>query len=153
MSTSTRAAPATTGTTLAPARSVETRARRRRRALVVTAGIAVGSAALLVDLLLVGHTVGEEVWGPVTAGAGTVVGLASLAYLAVGGRSRVARITLYALWGLVAFFGFGGYNDHRLPRPADTISDQRERPPLAPLAFTGMAIVGAVALRSASKGE
>ena len=153
MSSSTRAAPATAGTTVAPARSVKTRARTRRRALVVTAGITVGSFALFVDLLLAGHTVGEEIWGPVTAIAGTVVGLVSLAYLAMGGRSRVARALLYALWALVAFFGFGGYNDHRLPRPADTITDQRERPPLAPLAFTGIAIVGAIALRSGSKGD
>ena len=151
MSSSTRAAPATAGTTLAPASSAETRARTRRRALMVTAGITVGSLALLVDLLLVGHTVGEEIWGPATAAAGTVVGLLSLAYLAMGGRSRMARILLYALWVMVAFFGFGGYNDHRLPRPADTITDQRERPPLAPLAFTGIAIVGAVALLSGSK--
>jgi hypothetical protein len=152
MSSSTRTAPATAGTTLAPARSVEARARARRRALVVTAFITVGSFALFVDLLLAGHTVGEEIWGPVTAIAGTLVGLLSLGYLAMGGRSRVALIVLYALWGVVAFFGFGGYNDHRLPRPADTITDQRERPPLAPLAFTGIAIVGAVALRSGSKG-
>jgi len=153
MSSSTRAAPTTAGTLTTPARSGETRARTRRRALTVTAGITVGSLALLVDLLLVGHTTGEEIWGPVTAIAGTAVGLLSLAYLSMGGRSRVARIALYALWGMVAFFGFGGYNDHRLPRPADTITDQRERPPLAPLAFTGLAIVGAVALRSGSKGE
>lgn len=149
---STRAAPATAGATLAPARSAETRARTRRRALMVTAGITLGSFALFVDLLLAGHTVGEELWGPVTAVAGTVVGLLSLAYLAMGGRNRMARFGLYALWAMVAFFGFGGYNDHRLPRPADTITDQRERPPLAPLAFTGLAIIGAVALRSGSKG-
>ena len=67
------------------------------------------------------------------------------------GRSRAARIVLYALWVLVAFFGYGGYNDHRLPRPADTITDQRQRPPLAPLVFTGLGIAGAVALRSGSK--
>jgi len=151
MSSSMRAAPTTAGITLEPARFSETRARTRRRALMVMAGITVGSLALLVDLLLVGHTVGEEIWGPVTAVAGTVVGLLSLAYLAMSGRSRVARLALYALWVMVAFFGFGGYNDHRLPRPADTITDQRERPPLAPLAFTGIAIAGAVALRSGSK--
>ena len=152
MSYTTRAAPATAGTTLAPAYSAETRGRARRRALMVTAGITVGSFVLFVDLLLVGHTVGEEIWGPVTAIAGTAVGLLSLAYLAISGRSRLARIVLYALWVMVAFFGFGGYNDHRLPRPADTIADQRERPPLAPLTFTGIAIVGAVGLRRGSKG-
>jgi hypothetical protein len=119
---------------------------------MVSAGITIVSFALFVDLLLAGHTVGEEIWGPVTAIAGGVVGLLSLAYLAMGGRSRAARLILYALWAMVAFFGIGGYNDHRLPRPADTITDQRERPPLAPLTFTGIAIVGAVTLRRASKG-
>lgn len=153
MSPSAPVAPATAANTLAQARSADTRARTRRRAVLVTACITVGSFALLVDLLLAGHTVGEEIWGPVTAVATTVVGLLSLAFVAVGGRSRVARIVLYSLWAMVAFFGFGGYNDHRLPRPADTITDQRERPPLAPLAFTVMAIVGAVALRNGSKGE
>ncbi len=153
MSSSTRAAPATAGTGLKPTSSDATRARAHRRAIVATAGIAPGSLALLVDLLLAGHTVGEEIWGPVTAAASTLVGLLSLAYLAVRGRSRAARIALYAMWLSVAFLGFGGYNDHRLPRPADTITDQRERPPLAPLAFTGLAIAGAVALRSGTKGE
>ena len=149
MSSSTRAVPTTAGTT-APSTD-RARSRARRRALIVTSGIAITAFALFVDLLLVGHTVGEEIWGPVTAMAGAAVGVLSLAYLAVGGRSRVARLALYALWGMVAFFGYGGYNDHRLPRPADTITDQRERPPLAPLAFTGLAVAGAVALRSGSK--
>lgn len=153
MSSSTRAAPATTGASLRPPRSIEPRPRTRRRILMVLTGITLGSLALFADLLLVGHTVGEEIWGPVTAIAATSVGLSSLVYVARGGRSRVARIVLYSLWGMIAFFGFGGYNDHRLPRSADTITDQRERPPLAPLAFTGVAIVGALALRSGSKGE
>src|SRR5512140_3192508 len=150
MSSSTRAAPATAGTLLAPARPGEGRSRAHRRALMVTAAITVGSLGLFVDLLLAGHTVGEEVWGPVTAIAAAATGLLSLAYLATGRRSRVARIVLYALWGMVAFFGIGGYNDHRLPRPADTISDQRARPPLAPLVFTGLGVAGAVVLRNAS---
>ncbi len=150
MSSTTRTVPAAMGVTVT--RSDAVRAHARRRAQMVTAGITLGSFALFVDLLLAGHTMGEEIWGPVTALAGAVVGLLSLAYLAMRGRSRIARIGLYSLWVLVAFFGFGGYNDHRLPRPVDTITDQRERPPLAPLAFTGLAIAGVVALRSGSKG-
>jgi hypothetical protein len=151
MSSSMPAAPITAGVTPGPASPAGVRARSRRRALMATVGITVGSSALLVDLLLAGHAVGEEIWGPVTAFAGTAVGLLSLGYLAVRGRSRVARVLFYALWTMVALFGLGGYNDHRLPRPADTITDQRERPPLAPLAFTGLAIAGAAALRSGSK--
>jgi len=153
MSSATRTASATTGIGGVPAPADVTRARTRRRAIRVTAGITIGSLALLVDLLLVGHTVGEEIWGPVTAAVTAGVGLLSLMFLAVRGRSRLARILLYALWVFVAFLGFGGYNDHRLPRPADTIADQRERPPLAPLVFTGLGIAGAVVLRSGSKEE
>lgn len=152
MSSTTRAAPATAGANLSPASSIERPPRTRRRALIVTASVTVAAFALFLDLLLVGHTVGEEIWGPITAFTATVVGLVTLAYLAVGGRSRFARVLLYALWAMVAFFGIGGFNDHRLPRSADTISDQRERPPLAPLTFTGIAIVGAVGLRRGSKG-
>ena len=151
MSTPTRAAPATAGAGLTPTTSGATRGRARRRATYATAGVSIASFALLVDLLLVGHTTGEEIWGPLTAASGTAVGMLSLAYLAVGGRNRAARFLLYGLWVMVAFFGFGGYNDHRLPRTADTITDQRERPPLAPLVFTGLGIAGAVVLRYGSK--
>jgi len=153
MSSSTRPAVATTRIGGVPARAEATRARTRRRAIAFTAGIAILSVGLLVDLLLVGHTAGEEIWGPVTAAVTAGVGLLSLVFLAARGRSRMARMFLYALWVFVAFLGFGGYNDHRLPRPADTITDQRERPPLAPLVFTGLGIAGAVVLRSGSKGE
>ncbi len=151
MSTFARATAALAGSRSTAAAPDETRDRARRRAMRVTAGITIVSLALLADLLLVGHTTGEEIWGPVTAALSFVVGGLSLAYLATSRRSRLARYALYAIFATVAFFGFGGYNDHRLPRPADTITDQRERPPLAPLAFTGLGIAGAVALRSGSK--
>ena len=154
MATFTRATTAQAGdrsTAAAPTRPEATRDRAHRRALSVTAAITLGSLVLLVDLLLVGHTTGEEIWGPVTAAIATAVGLLSLVFLASGSRNRAARIVLYMLWALVAFFGFGGYNDHRLPRPADTITDQRQRPPLAPLVFSGLGIAGAVVLRSGSK--
>lgn len=124
----------------------------RSRALNVTAVITIGSLGLLIDLLLVGHTTGEELWGVVTAVLATTVGGLSVTYLATRSRGRVARFLLYALWLTVAFFGFGGYNDHRLPRPADTVSDQRERPALAPLVFTVIGIGGALSLRSGRKG-
>ena len=115
--------------------------------------VTLGSIALFVDLLLAGHTTGEEIWGPVTAPADRRSALLSLAFLAAAAGAGSASLVLYALWAMVAFFGFGGYNDHRLARPADTITDQRQRPPLAPLMFTGRGIAGAVALRSGSKGE
>lgn len=153
MSTPIRAVPATAGTRLVPTPSGVARDRARHRALVATAAITVGALALLGDLILVGHTTGEEIWGPVVAASASAVGILSLAYLALRGRSRAARLLLYGLWVMVAFFGYGGYNDHRLPRPADTVTDQRERPPLAPLVFTGLGVAGALVLRSGSKEQ
>jgi peptidoglycan/LPS O-acetylase OafA/YrhL len=147
LSPATPAAPAAGGPSIPASAS---RARARRRALIVTGGIALLSAGLLVDLLLVGHTSGEELWGPVTAAFGAVVGTLAFTYLALRGRSRAARILLYALFLTVAFFGYGGYNDHRLPTPAGVV-DERTRPPLAPLTFTVLGIAGALALRSGSK--
>ena len=153
MSTSTHSVPAAAGLRSTPSDAAATRDRARRRAMRVTAVIAVVSLGLLVDLLLVNHTTGEEIWGPLTAAFAGLVGVLSFAFLTFRGRNRAARIALYALWLTVAFFGYGGYNDHRLPRPADTITDQRPRPPLAPLVFTGLGIAGAVVLRSGTKGN
>ncbi|HEY3336288.1 MAG TPA: hypothetical protein VGK16_13735 [Candidatus Limnocylindrales bacterium] len=149
---STRAVPVSAGPASTSPEVADSRPRGRRRFLFTTAGVSIASLGLLVDLLLAGHTVGEELWGPATAATATVVGVLSLAFLVVRSRSRAARLLLYGLWAMVAFFGVGGFNDHRLPRPADTVTDQRQRPPLAPLAFTGLAIVGAIALRNGSKG-
>ena len=123
-----------------------------RRPLLITAAVTIGSLGLLADLLVVGHTSGEEIWGVATALGGVLVGVLSLIFLFRRGRNRVARIGLIALWLTVAFFGVGGYNSHRLPLPEGT-TDQRPRPPLAPLIFTGLGIAGALAVRSGSKGE
>jgi peptidoglycan/LPS O-acetylase OafA/YrhL len=153
MSTILNADHATAGVRATPAGSDATRDRVRRRAMRITIGITVVSAAVLVDLLLVGHTTGEQIWGPITAGLAALTGGLSLAFQAVRGRSRAARWALYALFATVAFFGLGGYNDHRLLRRADAPTEQRQPPPLAPLMFTGMGIVGAVTLRSGAKGN
>jgi len=126
--------------------------RARRRAHIATAVIGLFSLGLLIDLLVAGHTSGEELWGPVTAASSALVAALSLVYLAVRARNRATRIALYALWATVAFFGYGGYNDHRLPVPAGVV-DSRPRPPLAPLVFTGMGVMGAVNLRSGAKGS
>lgn len=125
---------------------------RARRAAWVTAGLTLLALGLLADLLLVAHTTGEEIWGPVTAGMAALAGVLSLAILVRRGRNRAARYAVIALWLTVAFFGFGGYNSHRLPAPEGTV-DPRPRPPLAPLIFTGMGIAGAAVLRSGTKGR
>jgi hypothetical protein len=121
----------------------------------VTCATTFGSLVLLGDLLLVNHATGKEILGPVTAVSAVVVGVLSLAYLVLRARSRVARLLLYALWATVAFLGLLGFSSHRAPVTADSV-DQRQRPPLAPLVFTGIGIAGAMALRygiKAPKGE
>ena len=128
------------------------RDRARRRAMWVTAALTVFAVGLLADLLLVAHTNGEEIWGPVTAALAAVSGALSLVILGMRGRNRLARYAVIALWLTVAFFGFGGYNSHGLPLPDGTV-DPRPRPPLAPLVFTGIGIAGAVVLRSGTKGS
>ena len=152
MSTLSPSTPASAALRGASASSVAARERRRRRAMAVTAIGSLVSLGLLVDLLLVGHTNGEQIWGPVTAALAAVVGALSLTFLVVRGRNRGARIALIALWLTVAFFGFGGYNSHRLPFTEGTV-DSRPRPPLAPLVFTGIGIAGAHSLRSGTKGN
>jgi hypothetical protein len=137
---------------VAGAATAAARERTRRRAIWITAAITVACIGLFGDLLLVGHTSGEELWGPVTAAMAAVAGALSLAMLLLGGRNRVARYALIAIWLTVAFFGFGGYNSHRLPVPDGTV-ELRPRPPLAPLVFTGLGIAGAVVLRSGTKGS
>ena len=124
----------------------------RRRALLVTSVVTLGCVGLLGDLLVVGHTRGEEIWGVLTALSGVVVGVLSFAFLMRRSRSRLARIGLIALWLTVAFFGFGGYNSHRLPVP-EGMSEERPRPPIAPLIFTGFGVAGALAVRAGTKGE
>ena len=152
MSTLTRATSILAGDRSTTRRAEAARDRSRWRAMLVTAVIAAAASALLVDLLLVGHTVGDEIWGPITAAMAAMAAGLSLAFLKVRGRGRAARIGLIALWLTVAFFGFGGYNSHRLALPEGTV-DSRTRPPLAPLIFTGMGIAGALSLRSGTKGN
>jgi len=139
-------------TVTATSAAARAQARARGRAMWATTAITLFSAGLFVDLLLVGHTNGEEVWGPVTAALASMTGALSLAVLYVRGRRRAVRWALIATWLTVAFFGFGGYNSHRLPTPEGTV-DLRARPPLAPLVFTGMGIAGVVVLRSGTKGN
>lgn len=131
---------------------VPDRARARRRAMRVTAVVTIASLAMLAYLLLRGHTVGEQVWGPITAAAGAITGTLSLAFLTVRGRGRAAKVALAAAWLTVAFLGFGGYQSHRLALPAGG-EGNREGPPIAPLMFIGFGIAGTASVRSGSKGQ
>ena len=125
--------------------------RARTRAMYATTAITLVATGLLVDLLLVGHFDGDQVWGPITAAMAAGTGALSLLVLFVRGRNRAVRYALIATWLTVAFFGFGGYNSHRLY--ANGAAGTESAPPLAPLMFTGMGIAGALVLRSGTKGQ
>lgn len=126
--------------------------RARRRAERFITVITLVSATMVVDFVLAGHTIGDEIWGPITAAMAALTGALSFIYLAGHSRNRAANFGLIAVWLTVAFFGFGGYQSHRLPLPEGTV-DSRPRPPLSPLIFTGIGIAGAINLRSGSKGS
>lgn len=151
MSTLTQATPAVAGDrgTLTETKAADPE-RARRRAMRATAILAIVSLGLLVDLVLVGHTVGKQVWGPITAAMAATTAALSFGFLAVRLRNRLARYGLIALWLTVASFGVVGTNSHRTALPE---GDTRPRPPLAPLVFTGIGIAGAVFTRSGSKGD
>jgi hypothetical protein len=118
--------------------------------MYATGAVAIAAFAMLADLLLVGHTMGDQIWGPVTAAMAAAIGALALGFLGLGGRRRVARLGLYALWLTVAFFGFGGYQSHRLVVAG---SEASAPPPLAPLVFTGLGIAGALSLRYGTKED
>jgi hypothetical protein len=130
--------------------STTARDRARRRALRVLTGITLVSLAMLAYLVLRGHTVGEQVWGPITAAGAAIVAVASLAFLAVRGRSRAAKLALAAAWLSIAVAGFGGYQSHRLAG-APVVDGVREGPPVAPLMFVGLAVAATVSIRAGSK--
>jgi hypothetical protein len=126
------------------------RSRHRRRALIVTAILAIASVGMLADLVLVGHTDGERMWGPIVAALSALVAVAALVSIAIGSRGRFTRLVLYALFVLVAVAGVAGFNDHRRAGAGEAVGS-RGAPPLAPLVFTGFGIAGALALRFGSK--
>jgi hypothetical protein len=121
------------------------RLRHQRDVVIATTIVTVGCAAVLLLLLSVNHTTGGEVDGPSVAGYGIVVGLLSLTFLLVAGRHRLAFGILVVLWILLAVSGVDGYAEHA-KAVTSASADQRQRPALAPLVFTGFGIIGGGAL-------
>jgi peptidoglycan/LPS O-acetylase OafA/YrhL len=124
--------------------------RARRRATWFTALITVISVWEAADLLMMGHTKGWAIFGPVTAALAAVAGVVSLAYLTMRARRRVATIGLVALWLFVALAGYEGFSAHR---HAITLGADTQPPAVAPLLFTALGIAGATVLRYGTKGQ
>lgn len=150
MSTATDVAPAITADRGLHAPSDADRGRTRRRAMRVLTGISLVSVAVLAYLLVRGHTAGEQIWGPITAGVAAITGALSLAYLGVRGHSKAASLALAAAWLAIAVAGYGGYQSHRLAY-AQGAGESGEGPSVMPLVLVGFAIAGTVSVRAGSK--
>jgi hypothetical protein len=117
-----------------------------RRPLIMSIAVAVWSAKYLVSLGLT-HTTGPEMYGVLTAALSLGAAGANLVLL----RSPRPQIplagALLVLWIVVAIAGMAGMVAHVIgPVPGHGPMDLRPRPIAAPLVFTALGTVGAVAL-------
>ena len=118
----------------------------RRRPLLMSVAVLAWSSKYAVSLALV-HTTGAELYGVLTALIAVGAAVANLAVI----RSRRAHVLVVAallgVWVLVALAGLGGVIAHVIgPVAGHGPIDPRPRPVLAPLVFTLLASVGALAL-------
>ena len=120
----------------------------RRRAIWFTAAILLAAVWEFADLLMMGHTKGWAVFGPITAGLAVLAGGASLAYIAARGRSRPAKVGLVALWAFVVLAGYEGFSAHQ-----HATTSGAQAPAVAPLLFTVLGIAGIAVLRYGTKGK
>ncbi len=119
---------------------------RRFAALVVTV-LVLGFCATYLIRLAPTHTVGAEIYGVLVAGVATATALASLAILATGQRSSLATALVLGLWLVIAVAGVAGVAAHVIgPVAGHGPVDDRARPVAAPLIFTVLGVIGAVAL-------
>src|SRR5262245_36247585 len=125
--------------------------RARRRAIWFTAVLTLIGVWETADLLMMGHTTGWAIFGPVTAALAAIAGGVSLAYLATRRRRRIATIGLIALWLFVALAGYEGFSAHRHAVALGFTDTQA--PAVAPLLFTVVGIAGATILRYGTKGR
>ncbi len=127
---------------------------RRWFPILMVAFATAGCLMLLAEFALSNHTIGDEMIGLAIGVLGVAVGIASLVFLRREGGSRTVGNVLIAVWVLIAVGGLVGFVQH-LQGPEGGPSaavDTRTRPPLAPLSFTGLGVVGAAAFTVAREG-
>ncbi len=119
---------------------------RRWFPIIVVAFATAGCLMLLAEFALSNHTIADERIGLAIGVLGVAVGIASLVFLRQGGSRTVGNV-LIAVWVLIALGGLVGFAQHlEGPEagPSEAV-DTRPRPPLAPLSFTGLGLIGAAA--------
>lgn len=97
--------------------------------------------------LAVGHNTGPELYGVLTAALSAGAAVANLALLRSPRMPAVATVAVLVLWAVIALGGIAGTIAHIVgPVPGHGPIDLRPRPIAAPLVFTVLGAVGAVAL-------
>ena len=118
----------------------------RRRPLLMSAAVLAWSTRYAVSLALV-HTTGAELYGVLTAVIAVCAAVGNLVVVRSSRTNAVVIAALLVVWGLVALAGLGGAIAHVVgPVAGHGPLDPRPRPVLAPLVFTVLGFVGALAL-------
>jgi hypothetical protein len=97
--------------------------------------------------LVVNHNTGAELYGVLTAALAVAAGGANVALLRSPRTQIVLTAAVLVVWAVVAVGGFAGMIAHMVgPVPGHGPMDLRPRPVAAPLVFTLLGSLGAMAL-------
>jgi hypothetical protein len=117
-----------------------------RRPMFMSIAVLAWSTKYAVSLAAV-HTTGAELYGVLTAVIAMGAALANLAVFRAQRVHVLVVVLLLGIWALVGLAGMGGAVAHLVgPVAGHGPLDPRPRPVLAPLVFTVLASVGALAL-------
>ncbi|HEX5588950.1 MAG TPA: hypothetical protein VFX65_01505 [Candidatus Limnocylindrales bacterium] len=117
-----------------------------RRPLLMSVVVLGWSTKYFITLAL-GHSSGPELYGVLTAALSIGAAVANLALLRSPRLQVIATAAVLILWAVVALGGIAGTIAHVVgPVPGHGPIDLRPRPIAAPLAFTLLGSVGALAL-------
>jgi hypothetical protein len=97
--------------------------------------------------LAVNHNTGPELYGVLTAALSTAAALGNVALPQSPRMKMLLTVTVIVLWAVVALGGFAGMIAHIVgPVAGHGTMDLRPRPIAAPLVFTLLGCLGALAL-------
>ena len=118
----------------------------RRRPLLMSVAVLAWSTRYALSLAVV-HTNGAELYGVLTAVIAVLAAAGNLVVVRSSRPNVVVIAALLVVWGFVALAGLGGTVAHVIgPVAGHGPIDPRPRPVLAPLVFTVLGFVGALAL-------
>jgi hypothetical protein len=119
---------------------------RQRAALIASAALFIWAAVELVSLLQ-RHTTGPEIYGLVVAALAAIAAAGNVWFLRSNERRAWYVVALIVVWVVIALGGVAGVVAHIVgPVAGHGPVDVRPRPISAPLLFTAMGAVGAIAL-------